>query len=192
MDFPHLLPLLCPPHSPPPQVFSAVFLQAGSPSSSDLHTASKIISATCKSAHASLVLKTYLWLPPCPRDHLQFNSQALSTAVRSLPYWTLCIHPSSVILIFCSSVPKAFQTGKRTSSIFLISSLECSSAPLPTPNPMDHSRLILGFTPPGAKLLSSKLSWVFPQGSLSTWCWSLLKLIIGCLPLIFSMLGWKL
>lgn len=67
-------------------------------------------------------------------------------AVRTLPYWTLCIHPSSVILIFCSSIPKAFQTGKRTSSIFLISSLKCSSAPLPTPNPMGHSRLILGFT----------------------------------------------
>lgn len=41
-------------------------------------------------------------------------------------------------------------------------------------------------------MLSSKLSWVFFQGSLSTWCWSLSKLTIGCLPLIFSMLGWKL
>ena len=84
---------------------------------------------------------------PCPPDYLQFNCQALSTAVQTLPYWTLCIHPSSVILVFCSSIPKSLQTGKRTSSIFLISSLECSSAPLPTPNPTGHSRLILGFTP---------------------------------------------
>ena len=112
-------------------------------------------------------------------------------AVQTLPYWTLCIHPSSIILVFCSSIPKSLQTGKRTSSIFLISSLECSSAPLPTPNPAGHSRLILGFTPSRSQvaLLHADLG-VF-SGLPRHLCWSLLKLIIVCLPLIFSMLGWK-
>ena len=128
---------------------------------------------------------------PCPLDYLQFNCQALSTAVQTLPYWTLCIHPSSVILVFCSSIPKSLQTGKRTSSIFLISSLECSSAPLPTPNPTGHSRLILGFTPSRSQvaLLHADLG-VF-SGLPRHLCWSLLKLITVCLPLLFSMLGWK-
>lgn len=181
IDFLNPLPPLCPHschhyHFPPwPFNLQVHCLRATS-------TASKIVFLMHKSDHADPVLETRLWLPTA----CKITSKFLSTAFQALPRGP--VHPSRLIphfsLISLPCHAPAPHNLYRPPTIFLTSSLESPGAPLPHANCYLSFRAYFEFfLLRGAKLLSSKLSWVFLQGSPSSPGWSLWKLIIVCFPL---------